>query len=324
MKLKDIANLLGGRLKGDPAFEVSGIGTTNKYKKGNIIFLYGKAEFDEFPESVALVVSEEINFPNYIIVENVKFALAKVLEALYPEHHPSGISEKAHLGRGTVLDEDIYIAPFSYIGDGVVLERGVKVYPFTYIGEGSYIGEYSIIFSGVHIYPNTIIGKRVRVHSGAVIGADGFGYHIGKDFIKKLNHIGKVIIEDDVEIGSNSCIDRALLEETKIGRGSKIDNLVQIAHNCRIGEENIIAGQTGFAGSVETGRRVIFGGQVGIADHVCIGDNVMVSAQSGVTSDLEGNKIYSSTLSVEEIGKWRRIQAIIKKLPDIWKRVIKL
>ena len=324
MKLKELADLLEGTLFGDGGFEIRGVGTQTKYREGDVIFIKKPKGDLSFPKTVALVVDREVNFPNYIKVKDVRLSLAKTLEAMYPEQHPEGISDRAVIGVNVRIGEGVYIAPFTYVGKGVILERGVKVYPFTYIGDNSYIGEDTIIFSGVNIYPNTVIGRRVRIHSGAVVGSDGFGYYIGKDFIKKLNHIGKVIIEDGVEIGANVCIDRALIEETIIGKESKIDNLVQIAHNCKLGERNIIAGQTGFAGSVETGKGVVMGGQVGIADHIKIGDGVIISAKSGVTSDLEGGKTYSSTISAEEIHKWRRIQAVIKRLPELWKFFLRM
>jgi len=267
-----------------------------------------------------VVVSEDIDRPNFIVVNDVRYALALFLSKFFGETHPSGVSDGAFIEEGVVIGEDVYIGPFVYVGEGAVIEKGVKIYPLSYIGKGTYIGENTVIFSGVHIYPHTVIGRRVRIHSGAVLGADGFGYHITDKGIFKLNHIGKVIVDDDVEIGANVCIDRALLDETRISEGTKIDNLVHIAHNCRIGKNNLIAGQTGFAGSVETGEWVILGGQVGIADHVRIGRGVRVSAKSGVTKDLEAGKTYSSTISAEEIHRWRRIQAVIKKLPELWKK----
>jgi UDP-3-O-[3-hydroxymyristoyl] glucosamine N-acyltransferase len=210
--------------------------------------------------------------------------------------------------------------PLPTLEKNVVLERGVKVYPFSYIGDHSFVGENTVIFSGVHIYPRTVIGKNVRIHSGAVIGADGFGYHITKEGIIKLNHIGNVVIEDNVEIGANTTIDRALLDSTIVGKETKIDNLVMVAHNCRLGERNIIVSQVGLSGSVKTGRNVILAGQVGVADHVNIGDNVQVAAKSGVSKDLEPNKIYGANLPAIEWSRWKRIYVYLLKLPELLKK----
>jgi len=173
----------------------------------------------------------------------------------------------------------------------------------------------------VVIYPNTIVGKNVRIHSGAVIGADGFGYHIGKEGIRKLNHIGNVIIEDDVEIGANTTVDRALIDSTRVGKGTKVDNLVMIAHNCDIGERNLIVSQVGISGSVRTGKEVILAGQVGVADHITIGDRVTVTAKAGVTKDLKPGKVYGANLPAVEWARWKRIYALLLKLPDIFKRL---
>ncbi len=322
MKLGEIAEVVGGKLIGDPYYEVKGVGVPGKASEEDIVFCAKIEDTEKVPSESPVVVSGEVNRRNYIIVSDVKHALALFLSKFFKEKHPSGISDKAVIGQGAVIGGDVYVGPYVYVGEGVIIEKGVKIYPFTYVGEGTYIGENTVIFSGVHIYPRTIIGKDVRIHSGTVIGADGFGYHITDKGVIKLNHIGRVIIDDGVEIGANVCIDRALIDETRISEGTKIDNLVQIAHNCKIGKYNLIAGQTGFAGSVETGEGVMLGGQVGVADHVKIGDGVKVSAQSGVTKDLEPGKIYSSTISAEEIHKWRRIQAVIKRLPELWNRII--
>ena len=263
------------------------------------------------------MVSKSVEHPSYILVKDTKLALAIALEKLYPEEHPTGISEKAHVEGSAVLGEDVYVGPFANIGKNVVFERGVKVYPFSYIGDHSFVGANTVIFSGVHIYPRTVRGKNVRIHSGAVIGADGFGYHITKDRIIKLNHIGNVVIDDNVEIGVNTTIDRAMLDSTIVGRETKIDNLVMVAHNCRLGERNLIVSQVGLSGSVKTGRDVILAGQVGVADHVNIGDNVQVAAKSGVSKDLEPNKIYGANLPAIEWSRWKKSTFI--KLPELFK-----
>lgn len=320
MKLSEIAELLQGELHGASEFEVFGISSVDYPKEGTLIFCQDSKHVERLKGlKVAVVVSEDVDFPDYIKVSNVRFALSRFLSYAYPEKHPHGISEKAHIEEGAYIGKDVYVGPFVYVGKGAVLEDGVKVYPFCYIGEAVKIGKNSVLFSGVHVYPGCMIGEGVRIHSGSVIGADGFGYYVGQEGIFKLNHIGKVVIQDHVEIGANTCIDRALIDETTIGKGTKIDNLVQIGHNCNIGEENIIVSQVGLSGSVKTGKGVILGGQVGVADHLQIGDRAIVSAKAGVSKNLEGGKVYGGAIPAMEWSKWKRLYAYILKLPELFK-----
>ncbi len=320
MKLKELADLLEGQLHGDPDKEVLGISSPENPKSGTVVFLQDARQAEKLKkEDVILVVSEEVEFPAYVRVRNVKLAMAAFLSKLCVEKHPSGISHKAHVEEGVKMGKDVYVGPFAYVGKGVVIEDGVKIYPFCYVGEGVKIGKNSVLFSGVHVYPYCIIGEGVRIHSGSVIGADGFGYYVGPEGVIKLNHIGKVVIEDHVEIGANTCIDRALIDETVIGKNTKIDNLVQVGHNCKIGEENIIVSQVAIAGSVKTGRGVILAGQVGVADHVEIGDRVVVSAKAGVSKNLEGGKTYGGAIPAMEWSKWRRLYAYLLRLPELFK-----
>ncbi|WP_457601376.1 UDP-3-O-(3-hydroxymyristoyl)glucosamine N-acyltransferase [Hydrogenivirga sp.] len=323
MKLRDIAELTGGELHGDPELELKGISSPQKPREGSVVFCQSPKDVESAlrGEPGALVVKDEVDFPNYVRVEDVRLALALFLDKFYPEDHPEGVSEKAHLGDNVSLGKGVYVAPFSFIGDNVVLGNNVKVYPFTYVGANAQVGEDTVIFSGVHIYPNTVIGRGVRIHSGAVLGADGYGYYIGKEGIRKLNHIGNVVIEDFVEIGANTTVDRAMIDTTRIGSFSKLDNLVMIAHNCDIGEGNIIVGQVGLSGSVKTGKNVILAGQVGVADHITIGDNVTVTAKSGVSRNLEPGKVYGATLPAMEWSRWRRVYAALMKLPELVKRL---
>ena len=323
MNLGDVARAIGGELHGDAEIELIGISSPRSPRQGSIVFCQSEEDIGRVLAGgvSALVVNREVDFPNYIKVDDVRYALALFLDRFYPEEHPVGVSEKAEIGNNVSLGKDVYVAPFVFLGENVVLEDNVKVYPFTYIGANTVVGEGSVIFSGVHIYPNTLIGKGVRIHSGSVIGADGFGYHIGREGIKKLNHIGNVIIEDFVEIGANTTVDRAMIDSTRVGKFSKLDNLVMIAHNCDIGEGNIIVGQVGISGSVKTGKGVVLAGQVGVADHREIGDNVTVTAKSGVSRNLESGKVYGATLPAVEWSRWKRIYASLLRLPELLKRL---
>ncbi len=319
MKLSELASFLGGELHGNPEFEVKGVSSPENPKDGTVIFC-DKANAERLSSMpVAFVVTEPVDVENYIVVKDLRLSMAVFHRKFYPESHPVGVSDRAYIEEGVYIGREVYIGPFTYIGKGAVLEDGVKVYPFCYIGEGVRIGKGSVLFSGVHVYPRCEIGEGVRIHSGSVIGADGFGYYIGPEGIVKLNHIGKVTIEDDVEIGANSCVDRALIDQTVIGKHTKIDNLVQIGHNCRLGEKNIIVSQVGLSGSVRTGKNVILGGQVGVADHVEIGDGAVVAAKSGVSKSLQGGKVYGANLPAIEWSKWKRIYAYLLKIPELFK-----
>lgn len=320
MKLSELTLLVDGELRGNPDYEIVGLSSPQKPKERTVVFCQSKKEAEGLRDlNLAIVCDQEVDVQNLVIVKDVKLALARFLEHFYPERHPSGISEKAHIEEGVHIGRDVYIGPFVYVGKGAVLEDGVKVYPFCYIGEGVRIGKNSVLFSGVVVYPYCYIGEGVRLHAGSVIGSDGFGYHISPHGIVKLPHIGKVVIEDGVEIGANTCIDRALIDETRIGKNTKVDNLVQIGHNCTIGEANIIVSQVGISGSVKTGKGVILAGQVGVSDHVEIGDGAVVSAKSGVSKSLEGGKVYGGVIPAMEWSKWKRLYAYILRLPELFK-----
>ena len=323
MNLGELAELVGGQLRGDPSITVEGVSSPQNPRGGTVVFCQseGDVELALKGKPSALVVKSPVEGVDCIVVEDVRLALAIFLERFYKEKHPSGISERAVVGEGSTVGQDVYIGDFCVIGRNVRIGDGVKIYPFTYVGDNSFIDEGTVIFSHVAIYPGSVIGKRVRIHSGAVIGADGFGYHITPRGIKKLNHIGNVVIEDDVEIGASTTVDRALIDSTRIRMGTKVDNLVMIAHNCDVGVGNIIVGQTGLSGSVKTGRGVILAGQVAVRDHVKIGDEVIVTGKAGVSKDLEAGKVYGAAIPAMEWNKWKRINAILMRLPELIKRL---
>jgi UDP-3-O-[3-hydroxymyristoyl] glucosamine N-acyltransferase len=221
------------------------------------------------------------------------------------------------------LGQELTIYPFVHIGDRCRIGDRVTLYPGVYIGEESSIGEESILYSNVSIYPRTAIGKRVVLHSGVVVGSDGFGYVKEGRKNVKIPQVGTVEIEDDVEIGANTTIDRGALGKTIIRRGVKIDNLVQVAHSVVIGEDSILCAQVGISGSTKIGSNVTLAGQVGVVDHIEIGDNVTVVAQSGVMNDLPANQAYTGTPSMPH-RDFLRMAAVLPKLPEMRKTLLQI
>ncbi len=261
---------------------------------------------------------------NTLEVENPRLALALIMREIYPENHPVGISPKATLGEGVKIGKGVFIGDFTYIGNNVTLENNVKIYPGCYIGDNTFVGEGTVIYPNAVIFPNTVIGKNVKIYPGAVIGREGFGFVTYRGKHIKIPHAGVVVIEDNAEIGANSCVDRALLEQTTIGEDTKIDNLVQVGHNCQLGKGVILVSQVGLSGSVTVGDYSILAGQVGVADHVKIGREVIVTAKSGVAKDLQDRKVYGANLPAIEWSKWKRIYALLLKLPELFQKIRRL
>ena len=269
-----------------------------------------------------LKVPKEVKGKTILLeVENPRLALAKILKLIYPEEHPVGVSSKASLGQNLQIGKDVYIGDFVYIGNNVRIGNGVKIYPGCYIGDNTQIGDETVIYPNAVIFPNTVIGRNVKIYSGAVIGKDGFGFVFHKGEHIRLHHGGIVEIGDNVEIGANSCVDRALLDRTEIGAGTKIDNLVQVAHNDKLGRGVILVSQVGLSGSVEVGDYSVLAGQVGVADHVKIGSRVTVVAKSGVTKHLKDGKIYGAVLPAMEWNRWKKLYALFLKLPQLLEKL---
>lgn len=324
MKLRDIARYLNGELRGDPEIEITGVEGIESARESDITFLRtekppqglelraGALLVKEFLEDIAQIAQ--------IRVKNPQYAFAKLLELFYVKR-PSmkGISKGAFIEEGAWIDQPVTIYPFAYISKGAKIGKGSIIGPNVFIGEDSSIGEDCLIYPNVVIRENVIIGNRVIIHSGTVIGSDGFGYVFEEGRHYKIPQVGGVLIEDDVEIGANVTVDRATKGYTTIMKGTKIDNLVQIAHNVKIGPHGIIVAQTGIAGSSELGAGVILAGQVGVADHIKIDSGVRVGAQSGIMEDLKtGNYMGTPTLPARE---WFRLFALYKRLPELFKRV---
>ncbi|MDE5842598.1 MAG: UDP-3-O-(3-hydroxymyristoyl)glucosamine N-acyltransferase [Muribaculaceae bacterium] len=293
-----LASLTGGRVEGDGEIELSGFGKIEEAGSGCVTFIANPkyAHFIHTTNASAVLVNEDFQVegeikPVLIRVKDAYSALAELLTAFESmKQRPRGIEQPAYISEGIEVPEDAYIGAFAYIGKNVRLGKGVLIYPQSYIGEGVEIGEGTVIRAGVRIYEGCRIGKGCIIHSGAVIGADGFGFAPKGEIYEKIPQIGNVIIEDDVEVGANTCIDRATFGHTIVGKGTKLDNLLQVAHNVEIGSNNVFAAQTGIAGSTKIGNSNRVGGQCGFAGHISVGDNNEFGAQSGIPNSVGSGK----------------------------------
>ena len=328
MKLKELANILGAELTGPADVDIRGAAGVSDAIEGQITFITGANYLKELELSHASAALVPLDTPAMHLpllrLKNPRLAFAKTLELFYVKsYQASGISEKAAIGANVVIGADPSIHAFAVLADDVKIGERVTVYPGVSIGRGSVVDDDSVIHANVSIGENIRIGKRVIINSGAVLGRDGFGFVTDGGRHHKIPQVGGVIIEDDVEIGANSTIDRATLGNTVVKQGTKIDNLVHIAHNVKVGEHCILIAQVGISGSCTIGNWVVLGGQVGIADHVTIGDRAMASAQSGIIKDIEPAQVVGGTYSMPQ-RDWLKVQAVLPKLPELKKLVAEL
>lgn len=327
MQLKEIALMLGGEIKGDTEIEIEGVAGIHDVKEGEITFLSDKKLTDECAKSRASCVIVRDHIPEInktqVIVKNPYYAFAKLLELFYVKPlSPAGISSKAFISEHAKIGKDVSIHPSAYISDEALIGERTVIYPGVFIGNNTTIGDDCLIYPNVTVRENINIGNRVIIHPGVVIGSDGFGYVFEDNRHNKIPQVGGVIIGDDVEIGANVTIDRATTGNTIIGSGTKIDNLVQIAHNVKIGANSIVVAQVGVGGSTEIGKFVVIGGQVGVADHARIDDGSMIGAQSGVMGHLTKG-IYSGTPVIPH-REWLKASVIFAKLPELNKKLREL
>ncbi|MCR4663911.1 MAG: UDP-3-O-(3-hydroxymyristoyl)glucosamine N-acyltransferase [Paludibacteraceae bacterium] len=325
-----ISQLLGGTIDGDGNRTVSNVSGIETAKEGDLCFL-GDAKYIQFladTKASIVLLSRNIAFEGktdatIIRVDNARGAMAMLLSEVAKVLNPArkGVEQGAYVSEGVEVPEGAYIGAGAYIGRGVRLGRGVQIYPQTYIGDNTSIGDRTVLYAGVKVYYGCNIGQDCIVHSGAVIGSDGFGFEPDeKGVYHKVPQIGTVVIEDDVEIGANTTIDRAMMGETRIGRNTKIDNLCQIAHNVQIGESTVLCGQVGIAGSTKIGSHCTLTGQVGVAGHIEIADGCMFGAKSGVAGSIRKAGQYIGMPAIEA-NRWRRAQAVYRRLPDIYRKL---
>lgn len=319
--------MTGGTVEGDGDIPLTGFGKIEEAGEGYVTFIANPkyAHFIHSTKASAVLVNNDFEpgegpVPVLIRVPDAYSALAELLTAFESaKPRPSGIEQPCHIAEDAEIGSDVYIGAFAYIGRGVRLGDGVKVYPQSYIGDGCRIGEGTVIRPGVRIYEDCVIGKGCILHSGAVIGADGFGFAPKGDTYEKIPQIGNVVIEDYVEVGANTCIDRATFGHTVIGRGTKLDNLIQVAHNVEIGRGNVFAAQTGIAGSTKIGHSNRVGGQCGFAGHIIIGDENEFGAQSGIPNSV-GSRNRLIGYPAVEARRFAKTQVYLKRLDSLFNK----
>lgn len=325
---KQIAEFIGGKVEGNEQAAVNTFAKIEEGQPGAISFLsnpkYTHYLYDT--KSTIVLVNEDLELEQpvsttLIRVKNAYEAVARLLQ-LYESMKPrkTGIDPLAFVSPKATIGSDVYIGAFACIGDGAVIGDGTQVYPHVVIGDGVKIGQQCLLYPNVTIYQGCKLGNGVTIHAGSVIGADGFGFAPNVEGYEKIPQIGIVVIEDNVEIGANTCIDRSTMGQTVIHRGVKLDNLIQVAHNCEIGENTVMSAQVGVAGSTKVGSWCMFGGQVGLAGHITVGDHVNLGAQSGVPSSLKANQTLIGTPPMEPTPYFKS-QAIFRRLPDMYKEL---
>ncbi|MBI3329145.1 MAG: UDP-3-O-(3-hydroxymyristoyl)glucosamine N-acyltransferase [Nitrospinae bacterium] len=323
--LGELARVVGGSVDGDATMAITGVAGIREAQPGDITFVAHHKYLRALQASKASAVILDRRTPAdrpAIRVDQPYLAFATLLTHYYPRPRPApGIREPVTLGKRVQVGKDVTLFPLVTLGDDVTLGDAVVLYPGVFVGSGSSIGDHTVIYPNVSIYDRVSIGRRVVIQAGAVLGSDGFGYVQGPDGRHhKIPQVGGIRIEDDVEIGANVCIDRATVGETIIRRGTKIDNLVHIAHNVEVGEDNLLLAHVGISGSCRLGTHVTLAGQVGLIDHVTVGDNATIIAQSGIAKDVETNAVMAGTVAMPH-GLWRRVQVAIPRLPELLRTV---
>lgn len=327
--LKEIAEYLGGEVVGDGSVVITGVCGIKEAKEGDITFVANPkyTPLIDKTNASAIITSKEISSAQKPIVrtDNPSLAFAKVVTLAAPHaiNHPKGIHPSVILGKDVRLGRDVAIGAYSVIGDDVSIGDNSVIYSGCFIGSHSKVGKSVLIYSNVSIREDISVGNNVIIHSGTVIGSDGFGFEMVEGQNIKIPQIGTVVVEDDVEIGANVTIDRARFDKTIIGRGTKIDNLVQIAHNVVVGENSIIVAQAGVSGSTVLGKNVVLAGQVGLVGHITLGDGVVVAAQSGVSKSVPANTAVWG-YPAQAMDQAKKVNACVQRLPHLYKVVQEL
>jgi UDP-3-O-[3-hydroxymyristoyl] glucosamine N-acyltransferase len=327
---EQIATLIQGRVEGDPNASVSNVAKIEEGKPGELSFLANPKYTSYIYSTKASIVLVNEDFQpekpvsaTLIRVKDAYTAFATLLDFYNRfRYDKKGTSALAFVSESASCGEDIYLGEFAFIGDRASIGNRVKIYPQVYVGDDCVIGDDTVLYPGVKLYAGTVVGAHCTIHAGSVLGSDGFGFapQAGNEY-RKVPQTGNVVLEDYVDIGANTTIDRATLGSTIIRRGVKLDNLIQIAHNVEIGENTVVAAQTGISGSTKIGRDCMFGGQVGLAGHLNIADGVKLAAQSGVGSSLrEKDQVYMGS-PVMPLSEYKRVIVYMKRLEQMSDRI---
>lgn len=329
-KAQQIAQLIGGTVDGNPECVVTGVSKIEEGKMGTLTF-FANQKYEKYVYSTdasVIIVNKD-----FVPAEPIKATLIRVDDAyqslavlleMYENMQPqkSGVEQPSFINESATIGEFVYVGAFSYISEKVKIGTNSKIHPQVFLGDNVKIGENTIIYPGVKVYKNCVIGNNCVIHAGAVIGGDGFGFAPdANNEYKKVSQIGNVVIEDNVEIGSNTTIDRATMGSTIIRRGAKLDNLIQIAHNVEVGENTVIAAQTGVAGSTKIGRNCMFGGQVGVTGHVTVADGSRFAAQTGIAGAIKReNGVWMGSPAINVVD-YQKAYVVFRKLPELKKQV---
>ena len=328
---EQIAAFVGGEVIGNPSVEVHDVSPIEQGQPGTLSYVTDEKFLPALATTGASVVLLTHSLyeasitcgATLILVPNARQAIGQLLQGVSEFLRPrkKGIEQPSFVAEGVSLPEDVYVGAFAYIGQDVKIGKGVQIYPQAYIGDHVRIGDNTIIYAGVKIYDHCVVGRDCIIHAGCVIGADGFGFEPDAEGVNhKIPQIGTVVIDDDVEIGANTTIDRAMMGETHISKNVKIDNLVQVAHNVQVGDSTFLCSQVGIAGSSMVGKHCILAGQVGVANSVTLTDNVILGAQAGVPGSIRKPGRYQGTPAIDAMN-WRRSSVVFKYLPDLQRDV---
>lgn len=334
MTLAELAQFIYAELRGDGEVEITGINSLDAVQPGEVTFAADAARLSEAAASPAAAIivpakfaeNEKLSGRNLLIGKDPKLTFARAIAAFYTKPIESrGVSSDLVLGESSHIGADCSIHPRVTVGRNSIIGDRVTLHPGVVIGDNCRIGDNTVLFPNVSVYEDTEIGARCRIHSGTVIGSDGFSFtpdEQGHQF--KLLQIGRVVIEDDVEIGANCCVDRAGFGETRIHRGAKFDNLIQIGHNVEVGEDTVVAALAGFSGGTKIGRRCILAGQIGTNQHITIGDGAIITARTGVTKSVEAGKLMGGMMAAMDYQQWRKSHVLYTRLPELFDRLKKL
>ncbi len=327
-RLGEIAQMLGGTLKGDPKVQIRGVNGILEATEGEITFLANPKYKDKLPlckaSAVFVGLDIEVEGINLVQLENPRLAFAKLVAAMLPPKKESGrVSEDAFVDPSAVLAEGVTLYPGAFVGEKVKIGKNSTLYPGVFVGDGVQIGEDCLIMANVTVNTGCKLGDRVVINPNSVVGSEGFGYERDGERHFKVPQAGYVVLEDDVEIGTHCAIDRGSIKATVIGKGTKLDNLIHVAHNCRLGENNLLLSQVGLAGTVKTGKNVYFAGQSGCLDHITLTDFVQIGAKAVVTSNIEEPGTYFG-YPARPYNEWQKANVNFYKADEMRKKLNEL